>query len=112
MDEIFRVEGLSKRFYHRPVLDDVGFTVLDGEVLGLIGPNGAGKTTLLECLAGLLPADSGSLKYRGEYLSAAGRKNALFYLPDAITPWAEQPVKWILRFFERLYSDSNTRVSH
>ena len=111
MNELLKVEGLSKRFYHRPVLDDVGFTVLAGEVLGLIGPNGAGKTTLLECLASLLPADAGLLKYRGDYLSSARRKDALFYLPDAITPWPEQSVRWILRFFEEVYSRSATRIS-
>jgi ABC-2 type transport system ATP-binding protein len=112
MNELFRAEGLSKQFNHRPVLDRVGFTVLEQEVLGLIGPNGAGKTTLLECLAGLLPANAGTLKYRGEYLAVAHRKSALFYLPDAITPWAEQTVGWILRFFQRLYPQSLSSISN
>jgi ABC-2 type transport system ATP-binding protein len=61
------VEGLTKTFGSRRVLSDVSFTVGTGEVLGLIGPNGAGKTTVLECLAGLLPADSGTLLYRGRH---------------------------------------------
>ena len=98
------VEGLTKKFGSRSVLADVSFTVGAGEVLGLIGPNGAGKTTVLECLAGLSPTNSGTFKYHGNPLSARGRKEALFYVPDGILPWAQQTVKWLLTFFERLYS--------
>src|SRR6266404_4289810 len=101
MSERFRVGRLSKQFNRRPVLNDISFSVLNGEVLGLIGPNGAGKTTLLECLAGLMPADGGTLSHEGSELPPLHRKNALFYLPDAVTPWAEQSVKWILNFFVR-----------
>ncbi len=97
------VTGISKRFNGRLVLEDVGFSAREGEVLGLIGPNGAGKTTLLECLAGLMPANSGAVMFRDQSLPAATRKEKLFYLPDAILPWAEQSVKWVLGFFERLY---------
>lgn len=98
------VKGLTKKFGSRRVLADVSFTIGAGEVLGLIGPNGAGKTTVLECLAGLLPADSGSFKYEGNELPARRRKEALFYIPDGILPWAQQTVKWALTFFEKLYS--------
>jgi ABC-2 type transport system ATP-binding protein len=74
-----------------------------GEVLGLIGPNGSGKTTLFECLAGILPASEGAVEYRDRVLPAGRRKEALFYMPDGIFPWAEQTVRWSLGFFERLY---------
>ena len=98
------VEGLTKKFGSRRVLADVSFTVGAGEVLGLIGPNGAGKTTVLECLAGLLPANSGAFKFHGHPLSPRSRKAALFYVPDGILPWAQQTVEWVLSFFEKLYS--------
>ena len=100
------VEGLSKSFGRRRVLSDVSFSVGTGEVLGLIGPNGAGKTTVLECLAGVLPSDSGKVAYRGHDLSLTRRKEALFYLPDGILPWAQQTVNWVLTFFEKLYARS------
>ncbi|MEO8595530.1 MAG: ABC transporter ATP-binding protein [Candidatus Solibacter sp.] len=94
---------VTKRYGKNTVLDDVSFQVREGEVLGLIGPNGAGKTTLFECLAGLLPADSGTVEFRGQTLASTHRKQALFYLPDGIRPWTHQPVGWVLSFFEALH---------
>lgn len=110
--ELLTVKGVTKRFKKRCVLSDVSFSVHRGEVLGLIGPNGAGKTTLFECLAGLMTADAGTLRLGDKILPPAHRKEALFYLPDAILPWAEQSVSWALHFFEKLYRPSKTTVSN
>jgi ABC-2 type transport system ATP-binding protein len=100
---LLTVRGISKRFRFQWALEGVSFSVREGEVLGLIGPNGSGKTTLFECLAGILPASGGAVEYRDRALPARRRKEALFYMPDGIFPWAEQTVKWALGFFERLY---------
>jgi len=110
LDTLLTVQNLNKTFGVRRVLSDVGFTICAGEVVGLIGPNGAGKTTVLECLAGLLPSNAGTVAYRGRPLSLPHRKEALFYVPDGILPWAEQTVNWVLRFFERLYATSAARL--
>ena len=107
MNQLLTVEGITKNFKARRVLAEVSFSVRHGEVLGLIGPNGAGKTTLFECLAGLMPANAGTVQFEGRALPPAHRKEKLFYLPDAILPWAEQSVKWLLSFFERLYRRSD-----
>ena len=105
------VSHLHKRYGAFAALSDVSLSLREGEVLGLIGPNGAGKTTVLECLAGLLPSDSGTVAYRGDRLSINRRKEALFYLPDAILPWAQQTVKWVLTFFEQLYSRTPEKLA-
>ena len=110
MDNLLTVQGLTKTFGARRVLSDVGFTIYPGEVIGLIGPNGAGKTTVLECLAGLLPSNSGAIAYHGRPLPLPRRKEALFYVPEGILPWAEQSVQWVLRFFEKLYAGSVERL--
>jgi heme exporter protein A len=52
-------EGLSRAFGGRRAVDDVSFSLCEGECLALFGPNGAGKTTLLRLLAGLLTPSSG-----------------------------------------------------
>ena len=103
MTTLLTVDHLTKTFGRRRVLSDVSFTVFTGEVLGLIGPNGAGKTTVLECLAGLLPLTSGSLKGGDETVPLTSRKDLLFYMPDGILPWPEQSVQQVLQLFEKLY---------
>jgi ABC-type multidrug transport system ATPase subunit len=106
MNALLTVEGITKLFNKRRALDDVSFSVRSDEVLGLIGPNGSGKTTLFECLAGLMPANAGTVKSNDKELAPAHRKEALFYLPDAIYPWAEQTVSWVLDFFRHIYQRS------
>ncbi|HKQ09516.1 MAG TPA: ABC transporter ATP-binding protein [Blastocatellia bacterium] len=108
---LLSVQGISKRFGRQQALDRVSFTVREGDVMGLIGPNGAGKTTLFECVAGLLPANQGAVVYRDRGLASTRRKEALFYMPDGILPWAEQTVRWALGFFEKLYPGAPTKAA-
>jgi ABC-2 type transport system ATP-binding protein len=108
---LLTVEKVCKHFGSRAVLDNVSFAVRESEVLGLIGPNGAGKTTLFECIAGLLPSNGGTVRFKDEPLPLARRKEALFYMPDGIHPWADQTVKWALHFFEKLYRSSDVKGS-
>jgi ABC-2 type transport system ATP-binding protein len=63
-----RVEGLSKKFDGKLVLDGLSFTLARGEVLGILGPNGAGKTTAFLCMCGLLRPDAGSIAFEGTVL--------------------------------------------
>ncbi|MGH9016271.1 MAG: ABC transporter ATP-binding protein, partial [Acidimicrobiales bacterium] len=59
------LDGVGKAYGTRPVLHDVDLAVAPGQIVGLLGPNGAGKTTLLSIVAGLLPADSGTVRVNG-----------------------------------------------
>lgn len=95
---LFEVRGLSKQFGRFPALTDVSFHVRPGEILGLIGPNGAGKSTLFECVSGVLPSDSGDVRKDGQPIAGRERSALLFYVPDGITPWPAQPVRWVLDF--------------
>jgi ABC-2 type transport system ATP-binding protein len=65
MSMVIEVEGLSKRHGTRLAVDDVGFTVSDGEIFGILGVNGAGKTTTVECLQGLRRPDRGPMRVLG-----------------------------------------------
>jgi len=95
---LLEVEGFCKRFGRIAALANVGFHMEAGEVLGLIGPNGAGKSTLFECLAGVLPPDSGAVRAGGAVLDERARRPLLFYVPDGIAPWPQQPVRWALDY--------------
>lgn len=107
---VIRVTGLSKTYGRIRALENVGFTVRSGEILGLIGPNGAGKTTLFECVAGLEPADAGEVVF-GTAGSARHRASTLFYMPDGIAPWPDQPVRWALDYSLGFFGGRKKSVS-
>lgn len=59
------VEGLTKRFGDRTVLNRIDLTVAEGELLAIMGSSGGGKTTLLRCISGLLDATEGKIQVDG-----------------------------------------------
>jgi len=65
MNAAIEVKGVTKRFGGTLALDDVSFSVQQGDVLALLGPNGAGKTTLIRVLTTLLKPDSGRARVAG-----------------------------------------------
>jgi branched-chain amino acid transport system permease protein len=65
-DVVMEINNLSRAFGGLRAVDDVSFSVRNGEVLGIIGPNGAGKTTLFNLLNGFTAPDQGTVMLRGE----------------------------------------------
>jgi ABC-2 type transport system ATP-binding protein len=103
---LLAARDISRRYGRLWALRGASFTVHGGEVVGLIGPNGAGKTTLFECVAGTRPATAGHVEIGGTVTSAEHRKQALFFLPDGVRPWRDQPVSWVLEFARGMYGRS------
>lgn len=66
MQEVVRIDKLSYSYETVLSLDNVSFTVYQGDFLGIIGPNGAGKTTLFHCMVGLINNYQGQLKIFGQ----------------------------------------------
>jgi len=82
----FRAKGLVKSYRGRRVVDDVGFELSAGEVLGLLGPNGAGKTTTFYILVGLVNSEGGEIyidNERIDHLAMWERaRRGITYLPQ------------------------------
>jgi len=66
---LLAVEGVSKSFGGLKAVQDVGFSLAEGELLALIGPNGAGKTTLFSVISGFFRPDAGRISLAGESLA-------------------------------------------
>src|SRR5215218_9809592 len=64
-EPVLRLENLCKSFGALVATDDVTLDVVPGELHAIIGPNGAGKTTLINQISGLLPSDSGHIRFAG-----------------------------------------------
>jgi iron complex transport system ATP-binding protein len=71
---ILTVSNLSWHQNNKSILDDVGFTVAKGEMIGIIGPNGAGKTSLLRCILQLVSDFSGSITFKNKPLAQFSRR--------------------------------------
>jgi ABC-2 type transport system ATP-binding protein len=75
------VNHIAKSFADKVAVDDLSFSVAQGEMFGLIGPNGAGKTTSIRIMMDIFEPDSGEVTILGEKLNEA-TKNRLGYLPE------------------------------
>lgn len=66
---LLEVEGLTKSFGGLRAVDDLSFSVWEGEILGLLGPNGSGKTTVFNLIAGALRPDQGQIQFSGREIT-------------------------------------------
>jgi NitT/TauT family transport system ATP-binding protein len=91
-DVIITAEAVTKAFTTPdggalPVLDDVSFTLAEGEIVALLGKSGSGKSTLLRCVAGLIAPSSGLVSYRGTPLTGANPGVSMVFQTFALLPW-------------------------
>ena len=102
---MIEVTGLTKRYGNFTAVQDLSFLVRPGEVLGLVGPNGAGKTTTLRCLAGIIPATSGTARIAGHDIAQdpVTAKRALAFFPDEPRLFEYLTVRQHLNFVARIY---------
>lgn len=106
---ILAVNNLSKKFKDKVAVNDISFSLQEGEILGLLGPNGAGKTTTLQMLLGVLTPTTGLIKYFGKDLGE-NRTEILEEVNFSSTytklPW-RLSVKENLTFISYLYQIKN-----
>lgn len=101
---VLEVKGLVRRFGDLTAVDDVSFTIAQGETYGLLGPNGAGKTTTISMVAGLVPADVGTVTLVGESMGPerVAVKKHIGLVPQDLAIYPELTARENLTFFGRL----------
>jgi len=109
---MLEVTGLAKGFGEIKAVDDVSFSVTNGEVFGLLGPNGAGKTTTINMISGVLRPDSGRVLVDGKdiWLSPRQVKRTLGVVPQEIALYEDLSAHDNLTFWGSLYGLRGARL--
>jgi ABC-2 type transport system ATP-binding protein len=102
---IIEIRDLVKLYEERVAVNEVSFTVKEGEIFGLLGPNGAGKTTTLSILSTLLAPDGGQVTIGGYDVSreASRVKPLIGYVPQELALFPTLSAQDNLAFFGRIY---------
>jgi ABC-2 type transport system ATP-binding protein len=79
--DMLELRGLTRRYGDVVALDDVSFTVGEGQMFGFVGPNGAGKTTAMRIVLGVLEPNAGEVLWRGRPMDNEARRQA-GYMPE------------------------------
>src|SRR5699024_8552485 len=106
---MLEVKQLYKSFGSLKAVDDVSFTIREGEIMGMIGQNGAGKTTTFRLILDFLTADSGAVLWNGKPLTKDDY-NVIGYLPEERGLYPRVSIEEQLIYFAQLRGMSKNDV--
>jgi ABC-2 type transport system ATP-binding protein len=111
---MIEVEVLRKSFGSLVAVDDLSFTVAEGEIFGLLGPNGAGKTTTINMVCGVLEPDAGRVLLSGVDVWERPRlaKRSLGVVPQEIAVYEDLTARDNLAFWGSLYGIGGGELRH
>ncbi|MBQ7522855.1 MAG: ABC transporter ATP-binding protein [Clostridia bacterium] len=111
---MIEVKNLVKKYGDKVAVNNVSFTVNEGEILGFLGPNGAGKSTTMNIITGYLSSTSGTVTIDGcEILDdPKGAKSKIGYLPEIPPLYQDMTVKRYLEFVYDLKRVTLPRKEH
>lgn len=109
---LLEVEKISKSYGSNTAVEEVGFSIAEGEIYGLLGPNGAGKTTTISMIVGVLKPDSGSIRIGGQAHSVDNKaaKAQIGFVPQELALYPDLSAWDNLMFFARLYGVSGSEA--
>lgn len=101
---MIEVQNVTKHYGQHVALDNLSFTVNEGEILGFLGPNGAGKSTTMNIITGYISATDGSVKVDGKDIleSPEEVKKKIGYLPEQPPLYNDMTVEEYLQFAAKL----------
>ena len=94
--EKITIRNVSRSYESTHALDDISFSVSEGEFCCVVGPSGCGKTTLLRAIAGLDDPDGGSILVGGDPVTGPGLDRGMVFQEYALFPW--RTVRGNIRF--------------
>lgn len=111
---MIKIENLVKRYGANYALDDISFTVNEGEIVGFLGPNGAGKTTTMNIITGYLSSTSGSVTVNGIDILEEPKKakKLIGFLPEQPPLYLDMTVEEYLNFVYNLKGCTLNRYKH
>ena len=111
---MIEVKNLTKRYGSNVAVDNISFTVQEGEIVGFLGPNGAGKSTTMNILTGYLSASEGDVSINGfDILENPNEaKKQIGYLPELPPLYQDMTVKEYLNFMYDLKQVTIARKEH
>lgn len=112
--DVISIQGLSKYYGRSRGIENVTFSVKEGEIFGFIGPNGAGKSTTIRTLLGLLHPTSGSATIFGKDITLHGPsiREHIGYLPSEVFYYEKMKVKELLEYSASYYPGDHTKRMH
>ncbi len=107
-----KVESLSKSFGKQKAVDNVSFTINNGEVAGFVGPNGSGKSTTMKCICGILSKDEGRIEVSGVNIEEdiLAIKRIIGFLPEHNPLHPDLYVREYLGYIDSFYNKSANRI--
>jgi len=115
---MIEISHLNKKFDQFVAVDDLSFSVREGEVLGFLGPNGAGKSTTMKVITGFLAPSAGKVTIDGHDISSAAlqAKRLIGYLPEGAPSYGDMTTLEFLRFIAQIRgfrgAEIEQRVDH
>ena len=110
---MIEIHNLTKKFEEFTAVDDLSFTVKEGEVLGFLGPNGAGKSTTMKIITGFLSPTAGTVTIDGYDIGMQpiAAKSLLGYLPEGAPCYGDMTTLEFLRFIASVRGYSGTELN-
>lgn len=111
---MIEVKNLVKRFGAKYAVDDISFTIGEGEIVGFLGPNGAGKSTTMNIITGYMSSTSGTASICGSDIldDPIGAKKRIGYLPEQPPLYVDMTVREYLNFVYDLKGCRLNRKKH
>jgi len=101
---LIEVKNVTKKYGSFVAVDNISFTVKDGEIVGFLGPNGAGKSTTMNMITGYIEPTDGSITVNGFDISKKSKnaKKQIGYMPENVPLYLDLTVKEFVRYMAEL----------